>query len=215
MKDLNIGFSDYLEFKDLSLWACFDSDKTCFINKLNMVLENSDKTKDEIEIKILEVDLKEITKKLEDLWAKRIFWWWIKDNRYDFDDYILRNKNIIFRTRETSSWDYLTIKKIIENSDITINREFEVKIEQLKKLKWEINKVWLKLLKEKKLVKYRISYELDLVIFDLDRYDDIPWLLEIEADSKEKLDEYITKLWLEKNHKVNYGYRWLKDLYNL
>jgi len=215
MKDLNIGFSDYLEFKDLSLWACFDSDKTCFVNKLNMVLENSDKTKDEIEIKILEVDLKEITKKLEDLWAKRIFWWWLKDNRYDFDDKGLRKQNIIFRTRETSSWDYLTIKKIIENDEITINKEFEIEVKEINDLLKEIKKLWMNLLEEKKLVKYRLSYELDWVRFDLDRYDDIPWLLEIEADSKEKLDEYITKLWLEKNHKVKYGYRWLKDLYNL
>ena len=117
-----------------------------FIDKLNLVLETSDNSKDEIELKILDIDLKQFTSKLEVLWAKRIFWWWIKDNRFDFSDNKLRKQNIIVRTRETSNWDYLTIKKIIEDKQITINKEFEIKIDKINELIWEIKKFWMNLL---------------------------------------------------------------------
>jgi len=43
--------------------------------------------------------------------------------------------------------------------------------------------------REKK--KHRISYRLNEVEFDIDKYDSIPPLLEIEAKTKKEIKEYI------------------------
>ncbi|MDR0772007.1 MAG: hypothetical protein LBF15_02965 [Candidatus Peribacteria bacterium] len=46
--------------------------------------------------------------------------------------------------------------------------------------------------REKK--KHRISFALPSIEFDIDDYDDIPTLLEIEAHTKEELQDYVEKL---------------------
>ena len=73
--------------------------------------------------------------------------------------------------------------------------------------------------REKK--KYRISYTLDGLEFDIDDYfylDDrslIPPLLEIEAHTREEIYEWIKKLWLENNRQEKWGSRKLFNHYNV
>jgi adenylate cyclase class IV len=46
--------------------------------------------------------------------------------------------------------------------------------------------------REKK--KHRVSYRLDNVEFDIDQYEGIPTLVEIEAHTSEEIQEFIKKL---------------------
>ncbi|MDO4764220.1 MAG: hypothetical protein Q4A00_07560 [Flavobacteriaceae bacterium] len=46
--------------------------------------------------------------------------------------------------------------------------------------------------REKK--KYRISYKLNEVEFDIDKYDEIPHLLEIEAKTKKEINHFVKVL---------------------
>lgn len=57
--------------------------------------------------------------------------------------------------------------------------------------------------------KKRLSWELGGVNFDLDTYPGMKSYLEIEAESEEKITEYIKKLELEKNETWNDGERTL------
>jgi adenylate cyclase class IV len=50
----------------------------------------------------------------------------------------------------------------------------------------------MKKVREKK--KHRVSFALPNAEFDIDDYDDIPTLLEIEAHTKEEIGDYIEKL---------------------
>jgi adenylate cyclase class IV len=50
----------------------------------------------------------------------------------------------------------------------------------------------MKKIREKK--KHRISYSLKKLEFDIDKYDGMPTLLEIEAHTIEEINKYIEKL---------------------
>ncbi|MFK7780078.1 MAG: hypothetical protein QM490_02925, partial [Candidatus Gracilibacteria bacterium] len=69
----------------------------------------------------------------------------------------------------------------------------------------------LNIVEGKKYIKYRISYELDGVHFDFDKYEGIGQLLEIEANSEEIVQKWKKKLGLENHKTVKYGYRRLKE----
>jgi adenylate cyclase class IV len=61
--------------------------------------------------------------------------------------------------------------------------------------------------------KYRISYSLEWVEFDIDKYDDIPTLLEIEATTTKEIKSYIKDLWLSKHQIKRFWSRWLYKFY--
>ncbi len=182
---------------------------------IEKIIKNDPRVNDELEQKILEIDLKKITKKLEKLWAIKKFSWWIIDDRFDFESEKLKKFDIIFRTRQTSIKDYITIKKKIDNKNISENKEFEVEVDDICQLILDIRNIWLKVIRSKRRVKYRISYTYNWTNFDFDKYDDIPWFLEIEAPSEKDIKKWIKKLDLEEYKRVNFWYKWLKKLYNL
>jgi adenylate cyclase class IV len=172
----------------------------------------------EKEIKILDVDVEKLQKKLEDLWAKKTFEWYIHDIYYDFPDEdknkMEANKRI-FRVRR--KWDihmYTIKRKRNKKSEwgekwVKIADEGEREITDVESFTKVLEKYGMKAIREKK--KYRISYALDWIEFDIDDYfwqDDrslIPPLLEIEASSKEEIKNWIKKLWLEKHKQVDWG----------
>jgi adenylate cyclase class IV len=55
-----------------------------------------------------------------------------------------------------------------------------------------LEKYGMKKTREKK--KHRVSYRYDNKEFDIDKYEDIPTLLEIEAHTSEEIQECIKKL---------------------
>ena len=71
----------------------------------------------------------------------------------------------------------------------------------------------MKKTREKK--KHRVSYRLNNQEFDIDQYDGIPTLLEIEAHSSEEIQDSIKMLWLEGHVAKSFGSRWLYKYYGL
>ncbi len=69
------------------------------------------------------------------------------------------------------------------------------------------------LVKSREKQKYRVSYDIDWIYFDIDEYEGIPTLLEIEAHSEEVIEEWIIKLWLENHKRKTFGSRWLFEYY--
>lgn len=164
----------------------------------------------EKEIKILEIDKKNVQQKLEELWAIKTFEGFIHDIYYDFPEWdsnkMEANKRL-FRVRQKWNIHMYTIKrKRNKKKDwwekwVKIADEWERQITDVDSFKKVLEKYGMKEVRDKK--KYRISYFLDNCEFDIDDYflwDDrniIPPLLEIEAHTSKELFKWVEKLWLK------------------
>jgi len=184
----------------------------------------------EKEIKILEIDSKKVQEKLLVLWAQKIFEWRIIDTYFDTKDKELKkwvfnwwDKSSIRIRYKTPKWKesgtyYCTIKKRDKQSKENLLRDcYEEEFEIFDPIVFYelLLKIWLQKYKLK--VKNRVGYVLNWDIkFDIDDYENIPELLEIEAKNSEIAQEYIKKLGLENKQMLNWGssslfkYYWLK-----
>jgi predicted adenylyl cyclase CyaB len=83
--------------------------------------------------------------------------------------------------------------------------EHETKITDVESFSAVLEKYGLEKTREKK--KHRISYSLDNVEFDIDDYENIPTLLEIESTSLDEINAWIKKLGLRENITKDFGSR--------
>lgn len=175
----------------------------------------------EKEIKILDIDQEKTIQILEKLWAKKTFEWYIHDIYYDFEEWekqkMEQNKRL-FRVRK--KWDlhlYTIKRKRNQKSEwaekwIKIADEAEYEITDVESFSSVLEKYWMRKIREKK--KFRISYKLWEVEFDIDKYDEIPTLIEIEAKSKEEIKYFISVLWFDNHTVKKFGSRKLYKHYN-
>jgi len=150
----------------------------------------------EKEIKILEVDVEKLQKRLEELWAKKTFEGYIHDIYYDFpDDWknkMEANKRL-FRVRKKWDIHMYTIKRKRNKASewwekgVKIADEWEREITDVESFTKVLDKYGMKAVREKK--KYRISYSLDWIEFDIDDY--------FYEDDR--------NLWLENHKQVDWG----------
>lgn len=191
---------------------------------------------EEKEIKILDVDVDNLTSKLEELWAIKRFDWKIKDVYYDYEDKRLDNwqdidwnkvKKRSFRVRKkiSKNWEisyYYTIKRkkpSTKKSKFRTCYEKEFRIDSKSKFVKIIKDFWIKKVNWRDKNKRRISYYLENwywdIKFDIDIYEWslIPPILEIEASTDEVWLKYIRELWLSKHQTLDSGYRWLVKFY--
>lgn len=171
----------------------------------------------EKEIKILDVNSREIEKKLKNLWAKKTFDGVIHDIYYDFPGDKMEYNKRLFRVRKKWETHLYTIKrkrkKIKEwwEEWVKIADEWEREITDVDSFRAVLEKYGMKKIREKK--KHRISYSLKKLEFDIDKYDGMPTLLEIEAHTIEEINKYIEKLWLKNHTTKSFGSRWLYQYY--
>lgn len=174
----------------------------------------------EKEIKILEINKEEVINKLEALWAVKSFDWFIHDIYYDFIDWDcnkLQDNKRLFRVRQKWEIHLYTIKrkrnKICEGWEkwLKVADEWENTITDVDSFKKVLEKYGMTQTREKK--KHRTSYKLNEVEFDIDEYDSIPPLLEIEAKTKKEIKQYIKELWLENHIQKDFGSRKLFEYY--
>ncbi len=93
--------------------------------------------------------------------------------------------------------------------------EKELEILNFPSFEKSLTDYWLYKTRKKK--KTRVSYKFKLkwkiVKIDIDQYEEIPLLVEIEAESDELIAEVKKLLWLENNKTLNTGSRWLYEHY--
>lgn len=175
----------------------------------------------EKELKILEIPVKEVIEKLEELWAEKHFEWVIHDIYYDFPDELehkMEANGRMFRLRKRWEEHIYTIKnkrkEIIKQEGIMAKDEHETTITDIESFAKVLEKYGMKKTREKK--KHRISYKLDEVEFDIDDYQNsIPPLLEIEAHDKETIISWQEKLWLSDFTTLMWGSRKLFKYYDV
>lgn len=174
----------------------------------------------EKEVKILEIDKNEIINKLIEIWAEKVFEGDIHDVYYDFLDWMkekMRKNDRQFRIRKR--WDeylYTIKRKRMKEKDgwidwLKMADEWENIITDIKWFEIVLEKYWMKKTREKK--KFRTTFTLWKITFDIDEYEDIPVMMEIEAETKEEIDSYINKLWLENHIQKSFWSRGLFEYY--
>lgn len=149
----------------------------------------------EKELKILEIDKEKLIQKLEELGAKKKFEGYIHDVYYDFEkekwEDSMENMERRFRIRKKWEDHLYTIKKREEHDKLKVAQESEYKITDIEWFQRVVEKYGMKQIREKS--KYRLSYEIDDFVFEIDEYEGIPPILEIEGPSYLNI-----KLWVEK-----------------
>lgn len=140
----------------------------------------------EVEVKFLNVNKNEIIKKLKSLKAKKIFEGKITTSYYDYPDNRLKQENKTLRLRKKGNKAELTSKQKIIDKGAKISKEKNFIAKNIKPIKFILKSVGLEQVSEIP-EKYRISYKLGSIQFELDKYKNLPVFLEIESDSIEKL----------------------------
>ncbi len=174
----------------------------------------------EKEVKVLEINVDEVCKKIEQLWWEKTFEWEIHDIYYDFpweENNKMEINKRMFRVRKKGEEHIYTIKrkrsKIWELEWVTAKDEHETKITDVESFSKVLEKYWMKKIREK--IKHRISYNINWTEFDIDKYDEIPAILEIEDKSWVHIQEWIKNLWLDNHKQLVWWSRKLFKHYNI
>ena len=157
----------------------------------------------EIEIKILNINEKEITKKLLKLGAKKISTKLIIEKHFDFNDNKISKNKESFRLRKIGDKVELTYKNSgTKDKNFKIREETEIELKDFKTMNKIIQKLGLKCIKYRE--KKRTSFKLNKLKFEIDKYPKIPSYLEIEG-SKKDIKEILKLLGFNINQTVSFG----------
>lgn len=153
----------------------------------------------EFEVKILEIDVDKIKKKLEELKAKKVSETIQKRYVYDFDPV---DPNSWIRLRTNGKKTTLAIKEI-QSEEIDGTKELEVSVDDFKATNLILKKMGYiaRNFQENK----RISYDLDGIEIDIDFWPKIPPYLEIEGKSSEEVKKMIIKLGFDESETTSIG----------
>lgn len=161
----------------------------------------------EIETKILEVDAKEVARKLNNLGAKKIQDVMLKVDWFSLPDLLKDNHPWYLRVRSYSSGKTeITWKGKPEiTGSVRKVKEVNVLVDNHEKTKMLFESLGLVCYAHQD--KKRVSWKLNNVQFDMDTYPEMPTYLEIEAGSEKEITDMIKKLDLGKFETWNEGER--------
>jgi len=161
----------------------------------------------EIEVKILEINSKEIQKTLLDMGAKRVFNGEIKTVFFDFSNSsIVKAKNVL-RLRKEDDKAELTYKKVQFTKAAKEAEEDTVEVSSIETMQRILENLGLHVTEE--MIKHRISYKIGDVRFDLDRYmgkyNFIPEFMEIESENLELVEKSALQLGFKKEQCLSWS----------
>ena len=133
----------------------------------------------EIELKVLNINLEELTEKLLKLGAKKISEGLVKEKYFDFEDKSIFNNNAAFRLREINNRIELTYKLKNIRKNFKISEETEVIVSDFSIMTEILEKLGLKCIKDRE--KKRVSFLLNGIKAEIDQYPKIPPYLELEG----------------------------------
>ena len=133
----------------------------------------------EIELKILNINVKEVKEKLKELQAQKVFDGNVHATHLDSKDYRLRKEGKDLRVRTVGDKIEFCFKGPNESSKFKTKEEIEVNTSSLQDTIKILNKLGFEAWGEFK--KHRESYKIGNVRFEIDTYPELPTFLEIEA----------------------------------
>ncbi len=141
----------------------------------------------EVEAKILEVDVEFIQKKLEATGAKKVF-----EGRVEAA-WFGPSQGKVIRLRREGEKTVLCVKNAVKKSGgVRQAEESEVQVESFEGAIKVLEGLGYS--EKSRAKKKRVSYELGGARFEIDSYEGIPPLLEIEAKSAEQVLEWVKRL---------------------
>jgi predicted adenylyl cyclase CyaB len=150
----------------------------------------------ELEVKILEINGKQIQEKLRHLGAEKIFDGEIRSVFFDFADGRIIKANDVLRLRKESDKIDLTYKKVKVGKAAKSAEEVTVEVSSLDETEKILGNLGLQVIDD--MQKHRVSYKFGNMRFDMDcylgRYGFIPELMEIEAENIEEIHKYAALL---------------------
>jgi len=154
----------------------------------------------EIEVKILEINRKKVEQTLIGLGAEKVFDGEIQTFFFDFKDGRIVEAKDVLRLRKEQDKIELTYKKVHITQTAKKAEETTVEVSNLETMKKILENLGLSV--RESMEKNRVSYKLDHVRFDIDRYfgsyDFIPEFMEIEAESTASIYKYAELLGFKK-----------------
>lgn len=151
---------------------------------------------EEIEAKILNVDIPELEKKLVDLGAQRVGEKFFRSTVFDYPGFPLDKDNSWIRLRDEGDKIMLAFKKRLGVTDESGSdegmEEIEFTVGEFDAVQQFLQKLGLivKFAQEKK----RITYQKDTVTYDIDTWPKLPPYLEVEGPTWESVDNAIVEL---------------------
>lgn len=165
----------------------------------------------EIEVKILEIDPKEIVAKLKELGAKKIEQGLVHAKAYDYPDNRLVKKGQYVRVRKIADRIEVVFKDSIFQEGVKVNEETEFTVDDFDAACKVFMKLGLKLFAN--MEKYRATYKLGDVKIEFDKYAGIPWFFEVEASSVEEVKDMVAKLGFDMKDPKKVTDKIIKEVY--
>ena len=138
----------------------------------------------EIEIKILEINVEEMHRKLIRLGARKIDHCLVHERIYDFPNNRIKKKDDIFRIRQCGKRTEVTYKSNSQkDEDFLEHDEYETTVANFDTMCKIAELLGMEVVKDRE--KKRTSYIWRNVKFEIDKYPTIPPYLEIEATKKD------------------------------
>ncbi len=163
----------------------------------------------EIEVKIMEINKKEIINKLKKMGAKKSFDGIIQGEYFDFPNNKLDKNKELLRLRTAGEKVFLTYKKKEKKeSKVKCCEEKEIEVSDYNILKEILLQIGL-MVKKETLKKHRVSYSLGKTHFEIEtpigEYSFIPPFMEIESNSVENIYKYAKLLGYDEKDCFNWS----------
>jgi adenylate cyclase, class 2 len=157
----------------------------------------------EKELKILDVDVGDLTKMLEKLGAKKDFVGDVTGEYYDWPDRRLEKEDITWRLRPSTP-AVLTIKKRIDrHKALKICEEENIPVLDAEALRRVLKLAGMQCIMT--IIKHRISYTLRNAHCEIDTVPGVPAYLEVEAETRTDLEECLALLGFSIDDGVNWS----------
>lgn len=147
---------------------------------------------EEIEVKILDIDKKEIIKKIESWGAKKTFEGDMHVSFYDFPDKRLSKKKSMLRLRTKGPISELTLKSNTRKDVAKIATEENIDVSNHRTTERILECLGMAIIK--KIAKNRISYTLGKIHFEIDTFSGYPSFLEVEAPTLLEIEATVARL---------------------
>jgi adenylate cyclase class 2 len=166
---------------------------------------------EEIEVKILEINVEEVEKKLKEMGAEKVFCGKVVSVYFDFKDKNLEKEGKILRLRQKGNRVVLTYKELISQDEAKIMDEDELPVNDFETMKKIFKGIGLLPLYE--FDKHRTTYKLKQVHFEIDKYPNIPAFLEIESPDLDTIDKLVSELGFTKEQVNSYSIKDVLEYY--
>lgn len=146
----------------------------------------------EIEVKILDINPKQVVARLKRLKAKKVEQGIVRFALFDYPDGRLLKNNSFVRVRTLGGRTELVMKMPVKVDNYKKMEEIETTVGDYDAVVKILESLGLKKFYE--IEKYRATYKLGKTKFELDKIPRVPWFMEVESDSEKYVDKGVKAL---------------------